>query len=582
MATTLRSKTARAARRSSQLPAPDMLAAPVEVRPPSERDDIRSILDHELQRLPERFRTPMVLCYLEGRTVDEAAMELGCPRGTVASRLARGRRRLRVQLTNRGWSVPTVAIAAALAGAHEANAASHALISSAARFAAFGGATATLPESAVPARVLSVTREVLRAMSIKKQTTVAAVLIAFCGVLLLGSGLGLNLLGGAAAKSDPPPTAADAPKQPPNAGEKEKEKRTKAADEPAVAKVEVSHPVPREMAPFEDYTGRLEAADSAQVLASASGRLDRILCQAGTAVNKGQVLFEIDPRAANGNLLKAQANLQAAEARLKQSNSELKRLSRLADTGIMSKEELNKAATAVDVDEALVRVAQVDVERAKLELDATKVAAPIDGIIGRIQVSAGTPITAEKTVLTTVNVLNPMQVLFDMDELNFLRYRKLAREEKVKEEGALIMIGLADEQGFPHQGKVASIDDRIDPASGTIRVRGLLPNSDRQFLPGMFARVRVTFGPPRQVLQIPREAGFGSGARTVGVVKNNIVEERIVLGRFDGDVYLIERGLSPDDWVVNNGSVADTLSHKGHRVEPQQVESPLRSKSDKD
>jgi RND family efflux transporter MFP subunit len=564
-AVTARSRWARHAGREQPLDDSSVSSVPVEPN-----GEMAAHLDEELRRLPERLRTPIILCFLEGRTVDEAARELGCPRGTVASRLARAKAKLRWRLARRGLAVPAAAITSVVAA--EAPAAeSHALVGSAVRVAQWWNSGHGTVADGISARVIALSHEVLRAMSIKKLTNVALMALATAGLLIAGGALGLHRNTGAAEPGEPqqPKPAAAKPKA---------EKDPPAApDGPLVSK-----PVPREAAPFADYSGRLEAALSVDLVARSSGRLESIACKAGAEVKKGQVLFEIETTGLKENVMKAEANLKLAEGKLKVTNASYLQLKELYDNNKgLSYLELQRAYGAVVVDEAQVNVAKIDVERARREFDATRVTAPYDGTVGRIQVSAGSHVTAEKTVLASVMVLHPMQVVFEMDQNSFLRYQRLLKEEKVKKEGYPLLMELGDKYAPEDQmqkGQLTAFGDRFDPAKGTIQVRGLFANTGKDLLPGMFVRVRMAFGPPRRVLEVPTGALMSDENRFyVLVINDKNVERRLVkVLQQDGDRIQIEGGLDKDDWVVIDG--AKEL-RTGDRVEPRRADSTRSKKT---
>jgi RND family efflux transporter MFP subunit len=557
-AATARAKWARDAVRLRPLTAASNKSAPIE---PSQ--EISACLDEELRRLPERLRAPTILCYLEGRTVDEAARELGCPRGTVASRLARARARLRWRLTRRGLSVPSVAVAAVIS-AEVSAAETHALVGSAVRVVQWWNAGQGPARDGISARVIALSHEVLRAMSIKKLTNVAVLVIAAAGLLLIGGTLGLQRDTGAAEpdKSQQRKPAAEKP--------------LTEKDAPSPARPLVSRPQLRDAAPFEEFRGRLEPALAIDVPARASGRLENINCKAGANVKKGQVLFEIESTIPKENLLKAEANLMVAEAKRRASETDTKRLRALAQNKAVSQEELDRALSTVEIDQASIQIARIDIERAKRELDATRVTAPCDGTVARIQINPGSHVVADKTILTTVVVLTPMQIVFDMSQLSFQRYQRLLKDGQVKKEGNPLTMGVGEEDGLPHKGMLASFDDRFDPDKNTIQVRGVVPNPAKDFLPGMYVRVRLQFGPPRHVLLLPEDALVSESNKFfVMVIKDNKVERRPVkLGWHNGDrQWVVEEGLDKDDWVVIEG--AKSL-RPGDRVEPRRANNPRR------
>jgi RND family efflux transporter MFP subunit len=540
--------------------------------------ELQHILDQEIGWLPERFRAPVVLCYLEGRSVDEAAMLLGCPRGTVASRLARARKRLRVRLAGRGF-----AVAAGLAILAQANSAPRplslipAVTAAALRYTAGGAAIAT---SIVSPRITALTEEALRAMFLHKLKAGIVILIAFLGILLAGGGLAVSLRAYADPATDPP-----TPPQIPEAqaaGKEEPRKGKPGAEAPR--EVTVRRPNRREAAPFEDFSGRLEARQSVDVHPAVGGVVLKVCFKAGGEVKKGDVLFELDSRASQLALQKAESELALAAVKQEQENRDLKRL-RDVGGNLVSSEQLDKATWRVTSAEAAVRAAKIEVARAQLDFEATKVTAPMSGLVGRPLVDAGALVFRGQdraTVLTTVTALDPITLVFDMDEYTLLRYRRLLRENQVKGVGSVLRMALVGEAGFPHEGKLDSFEARVDPQSGMVLVRGSFANPGQVLLPGMKAQVRMTFGPPRPVLEVPENSLLGDQDKTFVLVvgDGNIAQRRTVtVGWVDNGMRVIEKGLDAEDWVVTGGHGG---IHPGDRVEPRKETEPKRSDSARD
>jgi RND family efflux transporter MFP subunit len=518
----------------------------------SENQELRRVLDQEINRLPQRFRAAVILCYLEGKSVDEAARLLGCPRGTVASRLARARERLRVRLAGRG-----LALTAALAVLAPAKAASPplamipTLVAAAVRFTAEGAAANGVHST----RVIALTEEVLRAMFLHKLKTGTVILMAFIGILLAAGGLAVGLHADAGPEADRPNPGAVSEAEAAGGGEQARDKPVAKAPQP----VTVSRPVRREAAPYQDYSGRLEAHQAVEVRPAVSGFVQKVCFKAGTEVPKGEVLFELDPRVAQLALGKAQAQWTLAEARKKQSDADVNRVGKLKDAKSISIEDLDKVMERAAAAEAAFKTAMIEMDRAKLELDATKIRAPMSGRVGRSLVEPGTLVFRGQdraTLLTTVTSLDPISLTFDMDERSFLDCQRLLRAKQGKGAVTSLRMELTGENGFPHEGTLESIEDRFSPQSGTVRVHGRFPNPDRLLLPGMSTRVRMTLGPPRAVLELPDEAILSDqGTNYVLVVNNRNVAERraVTLGPTEKGMRIIEKGLGAEDWVVIAG-----------------------------
>jgi RND family efflux transporter MFP subunit len=518
----------------------------------SENQELRPVLDQEIDRLPERFRAAVILCYLGGKSVDEAAKLLGCPRGTVASRLARARERLRVRLAGRG-----LALTAALATLSQANAGSPALaliptlVAAATRLTA-GGAAANGVRSA---RVIALTEEVLRAMFLHKLKTGTVLLMASIGILLAAGGLAVGLHADAGPDGNPPNPGKASDAQAAGGEEQARDKPVAKIPHP----VTVSRPVRREAAPYQDFPGRLEADRAAEVRPAVSGFMQNVCFKAGAEVQKGDVLFELDSRVAQLALDKAEAQLALAVAKKKQSDADVDRVRKLKAGNSASIEDFDNAMERAATAGAALKTASIEVDRAKLELDATKVRAPMSGRVGRSLVEPGTLVFRgqdQATLLTTVTSLDPISLSFNMDERSFLDYQRLLREKQVKGVGSSLRMGLAGENGFPREGTLEGFEDRFSPQSGTLRVRGSFPNPDRSLLPGMYTRVRMTLGPPRAVLEIPAGAILSDqGMKYVLVVNDRNVAERreVTLGPAEKDMRIIEKGLRAEDRVIIGG-----------------------------
>ncbi len=348
--------------------------------------------------------------------------------------------------------------------------------------------------------------------------------------------------------------------------------------------VTVSQPLEKSLVDEDDYEGRIEPLQKVEVRARVRGHLVKVNFEAGQMVQKDALLYEIDPRTYQASLDAAKAQQTAALAAHKLAKAELNRTRTLVASRAASREELDvwigkEAVAAADVDKA-----KAAVDQAQLDLNFTKVKAEAGGKIERTLVDAGNLVNAGggETLLTTIVSTDPIYVYFNVDERALLRY-KASGLGRVKTDGPPpplkdlqipVYVGLEGETGYPHKGVIDSADNRVNPNTGTIQVRGVLPNPKRLLDAGMRARVRVPVGEPRQsILVTERGVGTDQGRRFVYVVTDQNVAERrdVLLGRLSDGLQVVQEGLKPTDWVVVNGiqRVRD-----GAKVEPRRAPMP--------
>lgn len=331
--------------------------------------------------------------------------------------------------------------------------------------------------------------------------------------------------------------------------------------------VTVCQPLVRQIIDHDDYEGRIAARETVDVRARVRGHLVKVAFEDGQIVKEKDMLFEIDPRSYKASLDAAEAQKAAAEASLELARKEFARYNQLARTGAGSREELEvwTAKQGVALAERLKALANV--EQAQLDLDFTKIVAPIAGKASRALVTTGNLVNggASETLLTTITSIDPMYVYFDVDERSLLRYKKDNRKGKeddagkqlsIKEMKIPVYVALEGEEGFPHTGQLDFSDNRVNPSTGTIQVRGVLANTDQLLDAGLRARVRVPVSDPYKALMVTERAiGTDQGRKFVYVVNGqDIVERRDVkLDRLVDGMQIIKEGLKPDDWVIVNG-----------------------------
>lgn len=327
---------------------------------------------------------------------------------------------------------------------------------------------------------------------------------------------------------------------------------------PAVSAADV---VVKSISQWDSFNGRIEAVESVQLRPRVSGYIDKVNYTDGQEVKKGEVLFTIDDRTYRAALEQAQANLARAKTQASLAQSEANRTDKLINTHLVSREEWEQRRSAAVQAQADIRAAQAAVDAAQLNLDFTKVTAPIDGRASRALITSGNLVTAGDTasVLTTLVSQKTVYVYFDVDESTYLHYQNLARSGQgaTSNHTALpVEIGLTGEEGYPHQGKVDFLDNQLTPSTGTIRMRALLDNSQRQFTPGLFARVRLPGSAEFKATLIDDKAVLTDQDRKYVYIvdKEGKAQRRdITPGRQADGLRIVRQGLNPGDKVIVEG-----------------------------
>jgi RND family efflux transporter MFP subunit len=333
--------------------------------------------------------------------------------------------------------------------------------------------------------------------------------------------------------------------------------RNEAAEQkaaPPLPQVTVAAAIARKVTDFDEFTGRFEAVERVEVRPRVSGYISSVNFKDGTEVKKGDVLFVIDQRPYIAERDKARAQLAQARSQLVLARSERDRATKLLAQHALSQEEFDTRASGLEQGQANVEAAQAALDAAALNLDFTRVTAPISGRISRALVTSGNYVTNGQTLLTTLVSLDPIYVAFDGDERVYLKYTKIAREARGNRNP--VLVGLADEDGYPHQGVMVFVDNALDATTGTIRGRALLDNRDRLFTPGLFARLRLLGAHEHEAVLINDSAvGTDQTVRYVLVVgPDNKVEYRPVqLGPIVDGLREVHSGLARGETIVVNG-----------------------------
>ncbi|HWK74634.1 MAG TPA: efflux RND transporter periplasmic adaptor subunit [Povalibacter sp.] len=349
------------------------------------------------------------------------------------------------------------------------------------------------------------------------------------------------------------------------------------ATAPAATTVSVAAALQRQVTQWDDFTGRLEAVESVEIRPRVTGYIESVNFAEGGIVHKGDLLFVIDPRPYQAELDKAEAELTRAKARVELAQSDVVRSEKLLSIKAVSQEEYDQRVNASREARANVEAAHAAAEVARLNLSFTRVTSPITGRVSKAAVTAGNLVTggsSTATLLTTVVSVDPIYVSFEGDEQVYLKYTELARRgERPSSRDAAnpVKMGLANEDGYPHTGRMVFVDNRIDPRTGTIRARAAFDNKDGYLTPGLFARVKL-FGHNTfpAVLVDDRAVGTDQSQKFVYVVDadNKVSYRTVKIGRLTNGLRIVQEGLAAGETVVVNGL---QRVHPGQIVAPQRV-----------
>jgi multidrug efflux system membrane fusion protein len=326
--------------------------------------------------------------------------------------------------------------------------------------------------------------------------------------------------------------------------------------------VSVAAAIEREVAEWDEFSGRLEAVEHVDIRPRVNGYLQAIHFRQGAEVKKGELLFTIDPRPYQAELARAEAALAGARTRAELARTELARAERLLADNAIARREYDERVSGQRDTEASIRAAEAAVQTARLNLEFTQVRSPITGRVSKAEVTVGNLVVGDgpnPTVLTSVVSQDPIYVSFEGDEQVCLKYAALARNgERPSSRRAPnpVYLGLANEEGFPHAGHMEFVDNRLDPRSGTIRARAVFGNSDGRFTPGLFARLKlIGSGTYRAVLIDDKAVGTDQSRKFVLVLEpgNKVAYRPVTLGPLVDGLRVVKEGLKGGDLIVVNG-----------------------------
>ena len=339
--------------------------------------------------------------------------------------------------------------------------------------------------------------------------------------------------------------------------------------------VTVSPPLQREITEWNEYTGQFAATESVEVRAQVSGYLTEIHFQDGQFVKAGDLLFVIDPRPFEIALASAQAQLTQATARLDLANRQLARAAELRQRDVVAASTYDERLAEVREATGALDAARAQIDSAKLNLDYTRVTAPLAGHVSSHQVSIGNLVfggtSANTTLLTTIVATDPIYCVFDISEADLLSYQRSAAENARQGRDASLPVEgrLSDEIAWKLKGQLNFVENQVNRSSGTLRVRAVFPNPGASILAGEFARVRIPASPPHQALLVPDAAVVSDQSRKLlmAVADDGTVTPKLVtLGPLEDGLRVIRSGIAPTDRIVIDGLMR---VRPGAKVTPQ-------------
>jgi len=339
------------------------------------------------------------------------------------------------------------------------------------------------------------------------------------------------------------------------------------AQAPPAPAVTVATPLVQVVQDWDEFTGRFEATQSVQVRARVGGYVQGVHFRDGDYVRRGQLLFTLDPRPAQAALAAARAQLAQAQAQLTLARAESERAEALLSSQAISQAEADTRRGALQTAQAAIAAANANVRARQLDLEFTRVTAPISGRVSDRRVDAGNLVgggSSAADVLTTIVSTAPIHFVFDGSEAVLLKYQRQARRG-----AAPIQVRLQDESDYSRAGTLDFTDNAVDTASGVVRLRAVIPNADGFLKPGMFGQARLAGAGSYQAMLVPDAAIATDQARRIVyvVARDGSVSPRPVqTGPLVDGLRVVRSGLRPDDRVIING--VQRIQQPGMKVQP--------------
>jgi multidrug efflux system membrane fusion protein len=320
---------------------------------------------------------------------------------------------------------------------------------------------------------------------------------------------------------------------------------------PQAPPVSVAPAVQRQVADSEEFSGRLEAAEYVELRPRVAGTVDKVHFVDGALVRKGDLLFSIDPRPFEAEAARAQSQLTSMKARFELAQSELARAQKLLDAQAVSRQEVDQLSSSQRTSQADIQGAEAALRIARLNIEYAQVRAPIAGRVSRAGVTAGNVVN-EQSVLTTIAGVSRVYAYFDGSERTYLRLK----DAKAGGKAPKVRMALLDEQGFPHEGQVDFIDNRLNPQTGAIRMRVSFDNSSGRFTPGLSARLRMEAATAQAAVLVPERAiGTDQTKKFVYVVESDGKPQfrEVKLGALADGMRIVQGSLKGGEHVVVDG-----------------------------
>ena len=325
-----------------------------------------------------------------------------------------------------------------------------------------------------------------------------------------------------------------------------------AATVPTPVTVDVAAVASRAVTEWQQYSGRLEAIERVEIHPQVSGILTAVHFKDGSLVKKGELLFTIDPRPFTAEVARAEAQLAAMDARVAYTASDLARGERLLAENAIARRDFDEKQNAAREAKANLQAAKAALNVAQLNLEYTRITAPIAGRVSRAEVTVGNLVgPGNGPALTSLVSADRIYAAFDVDEQSYLKVVSGAQGKSLP-----IHLGLADDDGYSLEGRLSSVDNRLDASSGTIRLRAVVDNPDGKLMPGLYARIRLGGASQRQALLIDEKAVSTDQAKRFVLIvgeNNQTAYREVQLGSVQDGQRIVESGLQAGDRIVVNG-----------------------------